>query len=687
MTLHDPIQHTKHNHILQEKPVRESSSDSSTEKVEDKRHGRKPREHRSKAQSKRRRRACIGMINDAISSADEDGSDKDEDSDHQSIRSPRTSKGRQRRYLVAAVFLDLLLTSFGALFLVLAAYARYSNQKPTLDLGYGDTLLASTKIAVTIFPIIYATIAIRLLRAVHRTTESRPGEVTNGYEALLKLLDSKSVGDACINIMKYRAFNLAGFALLFLWAFAPIGGQASLRVVTEESRTYNLTSFKSAGKSPGKSSYMRFDVPYQMINGSKYWNDNIDTVKAVFTTSVISSDKVRQSRLDPWDRLKLPFPLGSQQLVFNYTAHPDVSDRMTVPDLSTFAIAPPQWLNLSNQSNTFTPTSLIGMPITVMDPDVGDSSSLNNDYLFELGANSSFHMNDNFFLNASCENIESTADLTDVDVAFNRSWTFFSGANGLRIGTSPGVLDARSNGTEIGRRLYFQTKGTSVDERSGQNISSVRCNLTTVFVHLDVTCDTSGDESANGTSPSCNADGIEFYNNTQKRSIWTPFDDKQEVSSSFFADFINATQPRNSDFASAIERYLANPNNAFDLEATDSLRDNYDPDLFSIRLTQLLNSYYIANLAPDAIAGSDIKNVPGGYRTVETLASAQLDVLHCHNQWLAIMIISAIIMICAGLTNAFFDIKHREQLMSESSKDRFPFTWKVWKWDDRDNSD
>ena len=132
---------------------------------------------------------------------------------------------------------------------------------------------------------IYALIAVRLIKAIHRSVASIDKERdATQLRILQQLLDSRTIGDTLVTIANLRTINIAAILLVILWAFSPLGGQASLRIATEETVPFSINA---------SFSYIDYDTIYSMYTGSEWWNENIDTVKAIFTTTLISSNNVR----------------------------------------------------------------------------------------------------------------------------------------------------------------------------------------------------------------------------------------------------------------------------------------------------------------------------------------------------------------------------------------------------------
>jgi len=139
--------------------------------------------------------------------------------------------------------------------------------------------------------------------------------------------------------------------------------------------------------------------------------------------------------------------------------------------------------------------------------------------------------------------------------------------------------------------------------------------------------------------------------------LWSPLDYNSSVADSFFGDFVNATVPRQLASPSATEWYVTDPTQPFGIDARNQYANYSNIDLgeFSLRLTKLLNAYYLANITPAAVAGDLItadwiSDYIYDYSTVAGQASSPLSIIVCHNQWLVILLPASVVMIGRAFT-------------------------------------
>ena len=145
-------------------------------------------------------------------------------------------------------------------------------------------------------------------------------------------------------------------------------------------------------------------------------------------------------------------------------------------------------------------------------------------------------------------------------------------------------------------------------------------------------------------------------------TFWTPLDSSGIISTDFFGDFVNATAPRYTYRSSATEFYLTEPNNPYDTIGTWLDFSTINAATFATRFAQLLNTYYMANIAPLGITGSlSITPLSGptpkynSLNTSGTMTRPQT-VFICHKGWLAVLFIASGAMLLCGMASAILNI-------------------------------
>ncbi|KAK4498874.1 hypothetical protein PRZ48_009384 [Zasmidium cellare] len=184
------------------------------------------------------------------------------------------------------------------------------------------------------------------------------------------------------------------------------------------------------------------------------------------------------------------------------------------------------------------------------------------------------------------------------------------------------------------------------------------CNLTTTYVEASVLCSMTG---------LCAVEAVRNSTINHEADLTTPLDGKSlgnGIAERFFWAFVNSTTRPGEEGAtsSPIENYIADPSSTFSSRNEAPALANLDAKVFSNRLAQLLNTYYLASLGPAALTGgfSPTSSTYVAASTPATVATSQ-DALHCHICWLIILVVSSGIMFIAGCVTAILGLLRKGQ--------------------------
>ena len=511
----------------------------------------------------------------------------------------------------------------------------------------------------TIFPLIYAVIAVRLISSWARAVSKAPTPTEQHKLTLKQLLHSRNLGDTLITSAKLRIVNIVGIALFVLWGFSPIGGQASLRFV---SGTQAPLPFNDS------ISFIDYDSVYQMYYQSPYWTSNIGIVQAIFTTSMISSNKIKKGPQDAWSNLKIP-AVSELNMGKDASGWYGLEDYFVDEDYVQNAFSGD---GVPKDSNY---VSLVGIPVAGLNS-TGQNFTTNSTFVQDFD---SWFIMDTMYMSASCDDLTYFSNNTPgVDFSLTPNWTVAASSNGLVMGTeNVSRIDPGNTDPSAPRTLYFQAtaanKSASPDLRHPTlEMVNTTCQLTSVSVSLNVSCVYDACHVA-AIKPTSTSSGTPPH-----ASNWTPLDaNDPSLPSSFLGDFVNATMPRYFHSASAVEHYLADPSAPYTMDNNNLYPDysSVSAAAFSLRLTQLLNSYYMANIAPGAVAGDLItkdwysSDLGLNYNSTNatTFVTASVMALECHHQWLAVLILASVIMMLAGLACVILDVKVPEDMVTHTA--------------------
>ncbi|KAI9746920.1 MAG: hypothetical protein M1835_002321, partial [Candelina submexicana] len=253
--------------------------------------------------------------------------------------------------------LDLLFVLLPVPFLALGIVAAKHDRVPVEHASYGPALLGAAKYVgltlptrwiivltsivkgPTLFPIVFAAITGHVMERI-ASMRLEQGERIGVLE---QLLGSMTFFNTFVTDLQLRAHNALATFIMALWALPPIGGQASLRVVTVDSSTVERTTtfrYLSTGNiwMPGKG-----DSAQQSL-----------ATNALFISSLGSP--LTHKSIDPWRNMKVPKLelLNSSQTSVN-------GDWLSVPTNPTYA-------------------ALIGLPILGVSFAVNSTFNLETDY-------------------------------------------------------------------------------------------------------------------------------------------------------------------------------------------------------------------------------------------------------------------------------------------------------------------
>ena len=302
-----------------------------------------------------------------------------------------------------------------------------------------------------------------------------------------------------------------------------------------------------------------------------------------------------------------------------------------------------QWLPV-NSSGDVTYTSLVGLPITLQ------TTILNASYGLET-----------MYMSLNCQNLTMTPDpepytIEDPPVG----WAVVSNFDYFQLATTTDDRNGSSHGVpNVPRPIALRAASF---ENENNSIATAMCNLTTSNVELKVTCV-----------------GVQYSTVATRASQephnpinWSPLDfaeisNSSYIALSFLQDFVNATVPMHEATSSATEYYLVYPDTPFDPpggigDSTVDFSSITNSEL-STRLTQLLNSYYLASIVPLAIQGDYSTQHRAGQDYSFRNATGQLisprTIFVCNQAWLTILLISSLAMMFCGIASIVFGIHRR----------------------------
>ena len=426
--------------------------------------------------------------------------------------------------------------------------------------------------------------------------------IERGAEIVMleQLLGSRAIGSTLVTQLRLKSFNLNGLLLILLWMLSPFGGQASLRIPSLRS---------SPSISPIPVAYVDYDSRYNMYTPGSWWSSYIESVRAIYSTALIDPESIKQSPRDSWGNLKIPVleALGDYD--------PTNTSR---------------WLPVSSASNP-TYSSLIGLPLGSL----------------ATGTNLTFSI-DTHYMSLRCDDLNFRGGNRTMNVP--AGMVKVANEQFFQIATPNNRTSGVNTGTPaVARPVVFEAQSY---RNNNSSIVHTQCDLTSSYVELNVSC----------IDKLCATTAIRASQQPHNSTLWSPLDYSGIVSNDFFADFVNATVSRHEYLSTATEYYFTHPDNPYAPQSDWPDFSTISAATFATRFAQLLNTYYMANIAPSAITGRfSTTPLPGfmpEYSTLTTpgqMARPRI-VFVCHKGWLAVLFVASGAMLLCGIASAILGL-------------------------------
>ncbi|OCT49076.1 hypothetical protein CLCR_04659 [Cladophialophora carrionii] len=517
-----------------------------------------------------------------------------------------TRRARQLSSLSALgeSILDLFVAIICAYFIVFAALV-YSRRDEPLDRSGNQELLDAAKYNPTIFPILFAGVIGKFLKAVAAI------KLENGTSVLSLeyLLQSRTVLSTVTAPLILKTVNLLTPLLFVLWALSPLGGQAGLRAISTKDAYTNTTN---------NFTYLAYVSPFTNAGVNSASAEPLVPINAIFTSALIGSAKAKSLAQDQYGNVKVPLyeslPSATSDSARGWRSVPDNGDY--------------QW------------SSLTGLPIHGL-PSAGVSTfNLETGYMVTTCNVSGHDWSDGYRQSLMNQSLWSGA---------NYAFTMGTGSPFTQYNFSFLSLDLLDSGSTV---------------PTDKILTIANCTVTMRYVEVQIKCNGQTCESV-AVRPSNNpANHTEGPGVTSlDEAHYTPINGLGQQGTmymSFLADLTNATNPTvgcDTTFCppSVVEAYLADPANTVLQTATTKLWKLGD-ELISQRFTQLFNTYWIDSIAPAPVSGNfslefSELGTTQQYNTDSTLGTITTSqrVIKCDYKWLAILLVCSLVLFVIGL--------------------------------------
>jgi hypothetical protein len=527
------------------------------------------------------------------------------------------------------------------------------------------------------------------------------------------LLGSRSLVSSVVTPVRLGTASLLVPLLVMIWAMNPLGGQLSLRVVSKET---NITDIETPFLYVDPS--FAFDVrAVPIVDPNPAYDRVIDNV---FSLSLMSPNSSKNGTQDLFGNVQIPL---IEHLMLNKTATSEGWLYTTDWNIDGVKGAIAHAAGLGHGSTKPIYASIVGLPykanLTSTAIDTNSTESEHNAKLQQLkddlfgndAVNTQTRsMIDTSYMFANCTTkpLVMGQAVTDGNAATLRGASHFSNTtagvanngNGFSIAfdsrhglnsTTPRTITVKSwlalpdvpNGVE----------GEGYSE-SRESISEASCVITQTYVEALVHCPAQNNctvakirksRTGNKAPSSLTAlDGITYsasaslMNDTPTDPGSTIQDVASEAAQNFFNFFVNATSVKarfqQADNLGPLESYFARPDAPFKASEGASGASSgstgqrpiteVGDQLFSWRLSQLMNTYWLAASEPfSVVSGIDIEAVQ--YGEANPLPSTQGHmyveriVLRCHKPYFAVLLVISLGLCAVGMVTAYMDAMRR----------------------------
>ncbi|KIW02632.1 uncharacterized protein PV09_06073 [Verruconis gallopava] len=515
--------------------------------------------------------------------------------------------------------IDVALTA-GSLYFVVYAGLVYTHRGEPSDSDYAKSLLKAAQYNPTIFPIAFSAIVARFMIVLaHAKLEAGARVLT-----LEHLLHSRSVFSTFTAALSLRSFHVITPLLLLLWALSPLGGQASLRIVSTQP-AYTIV--------PHNFTYLAYASAFSNEGEGSPSANLLTPINAAFTSALVTSKSSKEAHQDPYGNIKIPI----------YGSLP--------PSTGVDAT---EWREIADDGSKVTWSSLTGIPIAGL-PTTGISNfTMNTGYMY-----------------STCNVDGEEADLNLLSLSNSTNYAPSGGYSGANFAIAASFL------TYLGAppaNFTFRALA-SEDFTANKTLTVANCTMSMEYVELQVRCDGATCKSLRARPAPTPATHIQsFYAEAAKKinlTDYTPLNGLAQPGvsvTSFWKNFVNSTNPSiacdtSTCTTSGIEGYLVDPNSPFSFTTTPLIWQQGN-ELISQRFTQLINTYWINSVAPRSTTGNfsgPTEASTNAYNTdsfVGTIQTAQ-EVLKVNMVWLVILLVAAAAMFLCGIYSSLMGMRRR----------------------------
>lgn len=466
----------------------------------------------------------------------------------------------------------------------------------------------------TIYPILFAAIIGRALKPIAFWKLERGGRIGT----LDRLLGSMTIVQAVLTQVQMRSVSLLGLALIAVWSLSPLGGQASLRIISSVIQPNDTTrplQYVNTSSSILSLAYAGSDSAAAFV-----------PVNVLFGAAMLGTSSTSSFSVDNWGNLKIPW----------------------IENMDPAMMDDQGWYNVTESYSSDDFTSLIGVPLSRVSDAWTTSFSIETSYwtldcpiLEDMGAQApDVNESSNAKLGAEMDQFVD-ADPVAVQVynTTTLSKNFWLYSTELHNALDPWEF---RDDMKL-RHITYLDQNNYLAHWVGAN-----CTIKTTYVEVNVLCSTG----------SCTAVGMRNSRKPHPSKSWTAFDIMAYSFYWFGPHFAQGITSGHIGAATPYQKFIIDPLNPFNGSFAIPPLTAISNAKFALRLGQLLNTYWMAMLAPTAIPkGLRNSNISAdtaiifGTELLNTTAKETrgIPVLRCNMVWFVVLLLSSAITAFIGL--------------------------------------
>jgi hypothetical protein len=470
----------------------------------------------------------------------------------------------------------------------------------------------------TIYPILFAAIIGRALKSIAFWKLERGGRIGT----LDRLLGSMTIVQTVLTQIQTRSLSILGLLLITIWSLSPLGGQASLRIISSAIQPTNSTrllQYVNTTSNVLSLEYSGADTASQFV-----------PVDVLFGAAMLGTSLSSPSSVDAWGNLKIPW---IERL-----------DPSTANAEGWYPV--PQF----NSSDDF--TSLIGVPLSMISyvSNLTTSFNIETSYwtlscpVFEDlgdGNNATDYPDDA----SEAKLVANMAPFLDPNEAAAENMTSFTPENFYVYS-----LDMHNTSEPLDSQVNLRPRHITYLENNNYPAHWVaaNCTIKTRYVEVSTSC----------SLGSCVAVKIRDSREPHAPASWTSFDGVDSAFYWFGLHFADALTTGHSVTATPYQKFIIDPLNPFNESFGIPPVTVVSNATFALRLGQLFNTYWMAMLAPTAVPKglrnsnltADTAVVDGTLLSNATATETQDTlVLECNMVWFVVLLLSSAVTAFIGL--------------------------------------